>query len=139
MTPAERAARLDADMAAFQQLGVNTVLGWDPAEFDDVLLAAAERHGIGVVMPFDLDPEADYTDPAVRQTPARRGDGLGRSATATSPPCACGGLATKCCTRSSTRPGSGRRTRPANAMPRHSVTGWSKPPTRSMPSIPIIR
>ena len=68
MTPAERAARLEADMTAFQQLGVNTVLGWDPAEFDEALLAAAERHGIGVVMPFDLDPEADYTDPTVRQT-----------------------------------------------------------------------
>jgi beta-galactosidase/beta-glucuronidase len=43
------------------------VLGWDPAEFDDVLLDAAQRHGIGVVLPFDLDPQADYTDPAVRQ------------------------------------------------------------------------
>jgi hypothetical protein len=67
MTPDERAARLESDMAAYQRLGVNTVLGWDPAEFDDVLLDAADRHGIGVVMPFDLDPEADYTDPAVRQ------------------------------------------------------------------------
>jgi hypothetical protein len=67
MTPDERAARLESDMAAYQQLGVNTVLGWDPAEFDSVLLDAAERHGIGVVMPFDLDPDADYTDPSVRQ------------------------------------------------------------------------
>jgi len=47
MTPAARAARRDADMAAFQQLGVNTVLGWDPAEFDETLLAAAQRHGVG--------------------------------------------------------------------------------------------
>jgi hypothetical protein len=68
MTADERAARLESDMAAYQQLGVNTVLGWDPAEFDDVLLAAAQRHGIGVVMPFDLDPDADYTDPSVRQS-----------------------------------------------------------------------
>jgi hypothetical protein len=67
MSPADRAAQLDSDMAALSALGVNTVLGWDPAEFDDVLLDAAERHGIGVVMPFDLDPNADYTDPAVRQ------------------------------------------------------------------------
>lgn len=67
MMPTERDARLEADMTALEQLGVNTVLGWDPAEFDDALLAAAERHGIGVVMPFDLDPEADYTDPSVRQ------------------------------------------------------------------------
>ena len=67
LTPDERAARLDADMAALADLGVNTVLGWDPAEFDEVLLDAADRHGIGVVMPFDLDPEADYTDPGLRQ------------------------------------------------------------------------
>jgi hypothetical protein len=67
LSPEDRAARLDADMAALAVLGVNTVLGWDPAEFDDVLLDAAQRHGIGVVMPFDLDPEADYTDPVLRQ------------------------------------------------------------------------
>jgi beta-galactosidase/beta-glucuronidase len=66
LTPAERAARLEADMAALQAVGVNTVLGWDPAEFDEVLLDAAHRHGIGVVVPFHLDPELDYTDPAVR-------------------------------------------------------------------------
>jgi hypothetical protein len=67
MNPTDRAAQLDSDMAALSALGVNTVLGWDPAEFDGVLLDAAERHGIGVVMPFDLDPNADYTDPLVRQ------------------------------------------------------------------------
>jgi hypothetical protein len=67
MSPTERAARLDADMAAYQQLGVNTVLGWDPAEFDGALLDSAARHDIGVVLPFDLDPEADYTDPQFRQ------------------------------------------------------------------------
>lgn len=67
LSPEARAARLDSDMAALSALGVNTVLGWDPAEFDATLLDAAQRHGIGVVMPFDLDPDADYTDPAVRQ------------------------------------------------------------------------
>ena len=67
LSPADRAARLDSDMAELSAMGVNTVLGWDPAEFDGVLLDAAQRHGIGVVMPFDLDPSADYTDPTVRQ------------------------------------------------------------------------
>src|SRR5579859_802773 len=67
LTPPERAAQLDSDMQALQALGVNTVLGWDPAEFDGVLLDAAQKYGIGVVMPFDLDPEADYADPGVRQ------------------------------------------------------------------------
>jgi len=67
MSPTERAARLDADMAAYQELGVNTVLGWDPAEFDQTLLDSAAQHNIGVVLPFELDPQADYTDPEVRQ------------------------------------------------------------------------
>jgi hypothetical protein len=67
LSPEDRAARLDGDMAELSALGVNTVLGWDPAEFDTVLLDAAYRHGIGVIMPFDLDPDADYTDPQVRQ------------------------------------------------------------------------
>jgi beta-galactosidase/beta-glucuronidase len=67
LSPSDRAAQLDADMAALSAMGVNTVLGWDPSEFDSVLLDAAQRHGIGVVMPFDLDPSADYTDPVVRQ------------------------------------------------------------------------
>jgi hypothetical protein len=66
LSPAERAAQLEADMTAYRALGVNTVLGWDPAEFDELLLDTAHRHGIGVIPPFHLDPEADYTDPEVR-------------------------------------------------------------------------
>jgi hypothetical protein len=67
LSPEARAAQLDSDMAALTAMGVNTVLGWDPAEFDGTLLDAAQRHGIGVILPFDLDPDADYTDPLVRQ------------------------------------------------------------------------
>jgi len=66
LTAAERRARLDADFREMQALGVNTVVGWDPAEFDDVLLDVAQQHDIGVVMPFDLRPDVDYSDPAVR-------------------------------------------------------------------------
>ncbi len=66
MTPEQRRAQLEADFAALAKLGVNTVVGWDPAEFDEALLESAQTHGIGVVVPFDLDPEADYTDPEVR-------------------------------------------------------------------------
>jgi len=68
----DRRARLDADLEEMQALGVNTLVGWDPAEFDDVLLETAQRHGIGVVMPFDLQPDADYTDPAVRASLTRQ-------------------------------------------------------------------
>jgi beta-galactosidase/beta-glucuronidase len=66
LSPSERRARLDADLAEMQRMGVNTLVGWDPAEFDGMLLDAAQRHDIGVVLPFDLSPDADYTDPSVR-------------------------------------------------------------------------
>jgi hypothetical protein len=66
LTPEERAARLDADFAAMAEMGVNTLVGWDPAEFDDVLLEHAAAHGLGVVLPFGLDPDGDYTDPDYR-------------------------------------------------------------------------
>ncbi len=66
LSAAERRAKLDADFREMEALGINTVVGWDPAEFDGVLLEAAQQHNIGVVMPFDLRPDADYTDPVVR-------------------------------------------------------------------------
>jgi hypothetical protein len=63
---ADRPAHLDADMTALRALGVNTLVGWDPAEFDQTLLDEAAAHQLGVVLPFDLDPDADYTDPDYR-------------------------------------------------------------------------
>jgi hypothetical protein len=66
LSPGQRALRLDADFQLMQRLGVNTVLGWDEAEFDDTLMALAQKHHLGVVVPFELDQDADYTDPAVR-------------------------------------------------------------------------
>jgi hypothetical protein len=66
LPPDERARRIDRDFAALHAAGVNTIFGWEPAEFDEVLLDSAYRHGLGVAPPFDLDPDADYADPAVR-------------------------------------------------------------------------
>ena len=66
LSPADRRARLDANFTALRALGINTVLGWDPNEFDAVLLDRAQAHDLGVVLPFDLDPSTDFTDPAVR-------------------------------------------------------------------------
>lgn len=65
LDPEQRRAQLESDFAAFRDLGVNTVLGWDPAEFDSVLLDVAAEYGIGVVVPFDLDPTTDYSDPII--------------------------------------------------------------------------
>ncbi|MCC6174563.1 MAG: hypothetical protein IT305_04590 [Chloroflexi bacterium] len=67
LDPVERARRIDADFAQLKKLGVNVVFGWEPAEFDETLLDAAARHGLGVAPPFELDPDANYGDPAVRQ------------------------------------------------------------------------
>jgi len=66
MTPELRRVQLESDFSALARLGVNTVTGWDPLEFDSTLFGVANVHGIGVVPPFDLDPEADYSDPDVR-------------------------------------------------------------------------
>jgi beta-galactosidase/beta-glucuronidase len=66
LSPSQRALRLDADFQMMQRLGVNTVLGWDEAEFDETLMTLAHKHHLGVILPFDLDQNADYTDPAVR-------------------------------------------------------------------------
>jgi hypothetical protein len=68
----DRRARIDADLAEMRAIGINTLVGWDPAEFDGVLLDSAQRHGVGVVPPFDLDPDADYLDPAFRADLTRR-------------------------------------------------------------------
>ena len=57
----------------------------------------------------------------------------------TTPRCVCGVSATRCCTRSFIPPGWGHRNRNVSAMPRRSVTGWSRPLTRFTPPIPIIR
>jgi hypothetical protein len=63
----ERVRRLERDLAELRKAGVNTVFGWEQDEFDGILLDVAHRHGLGVAPPFELDPEATYGDPAVRE------------------------------------------------------------------------
>ena len=58
-----RSARYDADFAALRAARVNTVLGWNQSMFDDeTLLAAAHRHGLGVILHYNLSAAWDYTD-----------------------------------------------------------------------------
>ncbi len=59
----ERAVRLDRDFAQMRSVGINTVLGWDEREFDELTLEKAHENGLGVVMPYDLPPNGDYGDP----------------------------------------------------------------------------
>jgi hypothetical protein len=63
---AERVARYDRDFAAMRQAGVNTLIGWATEEFDTLLLDRAAAHGLGVILPYHLDPELDYVNPGVQ-------------------------------------------------------------------------
>jgi hypothetical protein len=49
-----------------RRLGINTIEGWFEDQFDAVTLDSAARNGIGVLMPFELNQDLDYTDPGVR-------------------------------------------------------------------------
>jgi hypothetical protein len=64
-SPVERAALYDRDFADMHRLGVNTIEGWFETQFDSVTLDSAARNGIGVLMPFELNQDWDYTNPNV--------------------------------------------------------------------------
>jgi hypothetical protein len=68
---ADRAALYDRDFPTMRDAGVNTLVGWTTEEFDDLLLDKAEQYGIGVILPYHLDPDLDYTDQAVREKVAQ--------------------------------------------------------------------
>lgn len=68
LSPAQRAELYDRDFSDMQRLGINTIEGWFENQFDSVTLDAAARNGIGVLMPFELNQDWDYTDPAVRES-----------------------------------------------------------------------
>jgi len=67
LTPNLRAARFDRDFAAIKATGANTIVGWDEAEFDDLLMDRAAAHGLGVILPFELRATWPYDNPQVRQ------------------------------------------------------------------------
>ena len=67
LSPADRAAVYNRDFAAMHQAGINTIEGWFENQFDSVTLDAAARNGIGVMMPFELNQDWDFTDPNVQQ------------------------------------------------------------------------
>ena len=63
----QRAGRYDRDFAAIHAMSANTVTGWDQAQFDEVLLAKAAEHRLGVILPFELQASWAYDDGRVRQ------------------------------------------------------------------------
>lgn len=70
LTEQERATRYEQDFARMRSVGINTILGWDRDKgyehdkFDELLLAKAREYGLGVMMPYHLPPEGDYSDEA---------------------------------------------------------------------------
>ncbi len=69
LSDAQRKANYERDFTILQQAGVNTITGWDADKgyeqdkFDELTLDTAQEHGLGVIMPLNLPPEGDYTDP----------------------------------------------------------------------------
>jgi hypothetical protein len=72
LSPTERASLYERDFGHMRRLGINTIEGWFEGQFDSVTLDSAARNGIGVLMPFELNQDWDYTDPQVRATIVER-------------------------------------------------------------------
>lgn len=72
MSDEDRDALYERDFQKMRAMGINTILGWDEGEFDEVTLQKAWEHGLGVVMPFDLDPYGAFDDPAYRSSVTER-------------------------------------------------------------------
>jgi beta-galactosidase/beta-glucuronidase len=64
----QRGGRYEADFKMMCAAGINTITGWDADKgyeqdtFDELTLDEANKYGIGVVMPFFLPVNGDYTD-----------------------------------------------------------------------------
>lgn len=64
----QRLSLYDRDFSAMHRLGINTIEGWFQNQFDAVTLQAAAQNDVGVLMPFELNQDWDYADPAVQQS-----------------------------------------------------------------------
>jgi hypothetical protein len=64
----ERVHLYARDFSAMRQLGINTIEGWFEWQFDEVTLDVANRNGIGVIMPFEVNHDWPIDNPNVRQS-----------------------------------------------------------------------
>lgn len=62
----ERQTRYRRDFSAMREIGVNTLEGWFQDQFDEVTLEEANRQSLKVIMPFELNQDYDYANPAIR-------------------------------------------------------------------------
>ncbi len=62
----QRAILYQRDFSAIQSIGANSIEGWFDNQFDEMTLDYANRYGLGVIMPFELNQDWDYSDPTVQ-------------------------------------------------------------------------
>ena len=63
LSPEERVDRYNRDFAQMRAVGINTILGWNQKEFDELTLEKAHENGLGVVMPYHLPSNGEYGNP----------------------------------------------------------------------------
>lgn len=63
----ERQLLYRRDFSAMREIGVNTLEGWFQQQFDELTLDEAQRAGLKVIMPFELNQDYDYSDPAIQE------------------------------------------------------------------------
>ncbi|MDO8489763.1 MAG: methyltransferase domain-containing protein, partial [Candidatus Omnitrophota bacterium] len=63
----DKSAFYRRDFDKMRNIGVNMILGWENAAYDEVTLNMAHQYGLGVVMPFELSADKDYADPSVQE------------------------------------------------------------------------
>jgi len=64
----QRSAQYERDFGLMRQVGLNTVLGWEQSEFDEVLLDKAHELGLRVILPFQLPPQVELVNYADEET-----------------------------------------------------------------------
>jgi len=62
----QRARVYQRDFSAIRSVGANTIEGWFENQFDEVTLASAAQNGLGVILPFELNQDWDYSDPVLQ-------------------------------------------------------------------------
>ncbi len=55
----------ERDFKIMHAMGVNAIVGW--GIYDEVTLQVAQQYGIGVIMPFDLDPKGSFDNRDYRE------------------------------------------------------------------------
>jgi hypothetical protein len=62
----QRQMRYRRDFSAMREVGINTLEGWFQWQFDEVTLDEANRQNLKAILPFELNQDYDYADPAVK-------------------------------------------------------------------------